>query len=99
MHRQSGKVQLLFWLFVVSVILYLSILWTAVSTFLFGSVGVELPEGKIAMLYIFYAFLVLTTLAGTTLAIMINNRRYTNRFGAMVILIFVTFLAGKSVFG
>ncbi|WP_456452591.1 hypothetical protein [Hydrogenimonas sp.] len=99
MLKQSGKVQFLFWLFAVSVILYASILWTAVTTFLVGEPLMELPEEKVAMLYIFYALLVLATLAGTTVAIMINNKRYTNRFGALVVLIFITFLAGKSIFG
>jgi hypothetical protein len=99
MIKQSGKVQFLFWVFTFSVILYLSILWIAVSTFLTGEPMSELPEERIAELYIFYALLVLCTLAGTTVAIMIGNKRYTNRFGVMVILIFITFLAGKSLFG
>ncbi len=100
MLKQSGKVQFLFWLFSISVMLYLWILWIAVQTFVLGDASrSELPEQQVALLFILYGILVLSTLAGTTIAIFINNKRYTNRFGAMVILIFITFLAGKGFFG
>jgi hypothetical protein len=39
------------------------------------------------------------TLAGTVISIFINNKRYTNRFGALFLIIFISFLAGKSIFG
>ncbi len=99
MAGSSGKVQVLFGLFVVSLILYVSIIWTVVSTFLLGEKSEGLPEAQVASLYVMYAFLVLSTLAETVIAGMINNKRYTNRFGMMVVLIFITFLAGKSLFG
>ena len=98
--KQSGKVQFLFWLFSISVILYITIIWIAGQTFLLGdATRTEIPEDQVAALFILYAVLVLATLAGTTVAIFIGNKRYTNRFGAMVILIFITFLAGKGIFG
>ncbi|WP_353661522.1 hypothetical protein [Hydrogenimonas sp. SS33] len=98
--KQSGKVQILFWLFTLSVILYLTIIWIALQTFVLGdATRIELPEDRVAALFIMYGVLVLTTLAGTTISIFIGNKRYTNRFGAMVILIFITFLAGKGIFG
>ncbi|WP_236579116.1 hypothetical protein [Hydrogenimonas urashimensis] len=98
--KQSGKVQFLFWLFSLSVMLYLWIIWVAVQTFVLGdATRSEFPEDRVALLFILYGILVLSTLAGTTVAIFINNKRYINRFGVMVILIFITFLAGKGFFG
>ena len=87
--RQSGKVQFLFWLFLLSIFLYAWILWIALQTFVLGeATRSEFPEDQVALLFILYALLVLDTLAGITVAIFINNKRYTNRFGAMVLLIF-----------
>ena len=59
----------------------------------------ELPQEQIALIFILYGILILFVLAGTVISIFINNRRYMNRFGVMTLLIFVSFLAGKSVFG
>ncbi|WP_457596378.1 hypothetical protein [Hydrogenimonas sp.] len=100
MIKPSGKVQFLFWLFSISVMLYIWILWIAVQTFVLGeATRTELPEEQVATLFILYGLLVLCTLAGTTVSIFISNKRYINRFGAMIILIFITFLAGKGFFG
>ncbi len=98
--KQSGKVQFLFWLFSFSILLYVWIIWITVQTFVLPEAPVqELPEDKIALLFILYGLLVLGTLAGTTVAIFIGNKRYTNRFGALFLIIFLSFLAGKSIFG
>ena len=98
--RQSGKVQFLFWLFLVSIFLYAWILWIVVQSFVLGDANrYEFPEEKVALLFVLYGLLVLDTLAGITVAIFINNKRYTARFGAMVVIIFLTFLVGKGFFG
>jgi len=59
----------------------------------------EVPQERIAALFLLYGLLVLTTVAGTVLAIFIGNKRYTNRFGVMTVLILATFLAAKGFFG
>jgi uncharacterized metal-binding protein len=100
MIRHSGKVQFLFWLFSFAVMLYLWIVWIVAQTFLFADGPLEeLPQEKVALIFILYGLLALSTLAGTVVAIFIGNKRYTNRFGAMFLVIFITFLAGKSLFG
>ena len=38
-------------------------------------------------------------MAGTVVSIMIGNRPYIRRFGAMVILVFATIVASKGIFG
>jgi hypothetical protein len=97
--KQSGKVQTLFWLFSFSIMLYVWIVWTAIQTFLLSEPQTELPEDKVALIFILYGLLALFTLAGTVISIFINNKRYTNRFGALFLIIFISFLAGKSIFG
>ncbi len=97
--KQSGKVQMLFWLFSFSVMLFLWIVWTAVQTFVLNGPTLELPQEPIALIFILYGILILFVLAGTVVSIFINNRRYANRFGVLTLLIFLSFLAGKSVFG
>ncbi len=97
--KQSGKVQTLFWLFSFSVMLFLWILWTVVQTFLLERPGIELPQERIALIFILYGLLILAVLAGTVISVFIDNRRYSRRFGAMTLFIFLSFLAGKSIFG
>jgi len=100
MIKHSGKVQFLFWLFSFAVMLYIWIVWTALQTFVLVEGPLEeLPQEKIALIFILYGLLALSTLAGTVISIFIGNKRYTNRFGAMFLIIFITFLAGKSIFG
>ena len=69
------------------------------QTFILASPQMELPADRIALIYILYGMLVIFVLAGTVISIFINNKRYTNRFGALFILIFLSFLVGKSIFG
>jgi type VI protein secretion system component VasK len=100
MIKRSGKVQFLFWLFVLAWILYAWIVWLVGQTFLFSDAPVlELPAERVAAIFILYGLLALCTLAGTVVSIFIANKRYTNRFGALFLIIFITFLAGKSLFG
>ncbi len=97
--KQSGKVQMLFWLLFFSVMIFIWIVWIAAQTFVFDAPKMELPEEQIALIFILYAILILLVLAGTVISVFINNKRYINRFGVLTLLIFVTFLAGKSLFG
>ncbi|WP_292657336.1 hypothetical protein [Nitratifractor sp.] len=100
MIRRSGKMQFLFWAFFFSVLLYLWILWIGVRTFLLHKGPMmELPQQEVTLLFILYGFLIVTTMAGTVVSIMIGNRPYIRRFGAMVILVFATIIAAKGIFG
>ncbi|BDY13151.1 hypothetical protein HCR_14630 [Hydrogenimonas cancrithermarum] len=79
--------------------LFVWILWTVVQTFILTEPQMELPQERVALIFILYGILVLFVLAGTVVSIFINNKRYTNRFGALFLVIFISFLAGKSIFG
>jgi len=97
--RHSGKVQTLFWLFSFSIMIFIWIIWIVVQTFILSTPQTELPEDRITLIFILYGMLVLFVLAGTVVSIFINNKRYTNRFGALFLIIFISFLLGKSIFG
>ncbi len=97
--RQSGKVKVLFWLFLFSLTLFLWIVWIAMQTFLFDGPKRDLTDEYIVLLFVLYIIMVLFVLAGTIVSIFINNRRYMNRFGIMTLVIFLSFLIGKSIFG
>ncbi len=100
MIRRSGKVQFLFWDFFFSVLLYCWIIWIGVNTFLFNKEPIMvLPQQQIKLLFILYGLLIFTTMAGVIVSIMISNRLYIRRFGAMVILLFATIVTAKGVFG
>ncbi len=100
MIRRSGKMQFLFWAFFFSVLLYLWILWIGVRTFLLHEGPMmALPQQEVTLLFILYGFLIVTTMAGVVVSIMIGNRPYIRRFGAMVILLFATIVAAKGIFG
>ncbi len=90
---------MLFWLFTFSFIIFVWIVWIALQTFVLSEPTLELPQEPIALIFILYGILILFVLAGTVVSIFINNRRYANRFGFLTLLIFISFLAGKSLFG
>jgi len=79
--------------------IFIWIIWIVVQTFILSSPQMELPEDRITLIFILYGLLVLFVLAGTVISIFINNKRYTNRFGALFLIIFISFLIGKSIFG
>jgi len=79
--------------------IFIWIIWIVVQTFILSTPQMEFPEDRIALIFILYGVLVLFVLAGTVISIFINNKRYTNRFGALFLVIFISFLVGKSIFG
>ncbi|WP_457605526.1 hypothetical protein [Nitratifractor sp.] len=100
MIRRSGKIQFLFWAAFFSILLYLWVLALGLQTFVLpDEKPMELPQQEVALMFILYGFLVVTTLAGTVVSVMIANRYYTRFFGAMVIIVFATIVAAKGLFG
>jgi len=79
--------------------IFIWIIWIVVQTFILSASQMEVPEDRVALIFILYGMLVLFVLAGTVISIFINNKRYTNRFGALFLIIFISFLIGKSIFG
>ena len=98
--RRSGKIQLLFHIFIFAVFLYLWIVMIALQTFILPeNPPIEFPKERVGMIFILYGILSVSALAGTVLSIFIGNRRYTRLFGALVIIIFATIVAAKSISG
>jgi hypothetical protein len=97
---RSGKIQFLFWASFFSVLLYLWIVAIGLQTFVLpDEKPMELPQNIVILMFILYGFLIITTLVGTVVSIMINNKFYTRLFGGMVILVFGTIMATKGIFG
>ena len=98
--RRSGKIEFLFWTFFLSVMLYIWVVAVGLQTFVLpDEPPVELPEKRVALMFVLYGFLIAATVIGSVVSIMIGNRRYSNMFGAMVIIVFGTVIAAKSIFG
>jgi len=100
MMYRSGKVQFLFWAFFFSVMIYLWIVVVGVQTFVLPEhPPMELPTQVVALLFVLFGCLIVTTLSGNVVAIMIGNKHYIRLFGAMTIVVFGTMIAIKGYFG
>ena len=96
---RSGKIQFLFWAAFFSVILYLWIVAVGVQTFVFpDEKSLEIPYDVILLMFVLYGLLIITTVAGTFVAILIDNRFYRNFFGAVMIIGLATLMGMKSLF-
>ncbi|KYJ87024.1 hypothetical protein [Sulfurovum riftiae] len=97
---RSGKIQFLFWTAFFSVMIYLWIVAIGVQTFVLpDEKPMELPQNAVVLMFILYGLLIISVLAGTIVAAMIDNKFYRNFFGTLLIIAFVTVLAAKSMFG
>jgi len=97
---RSGKIQFLFWMAFSAVVLYLWIVTVGLQTFVLpDEKPMYLPQDTVLLMFVLYGLLTLSVVAGTTIAIMINNAFYRKFFGAFVIVALVTLLATKSMFG
>lgn len=97
---RSGKIQFLFWTAFFSVMLYLWIIGVGLQTFVLpDEKPLELPQDAIILLFLLYGLLIISVLAGTIVAVMINNKFYRNFFGTILIVSFATVLAAKGMFG
>jgi len=97
---RSGKIQFLFWTAFFSVFLYIWIVAVGVQTFVIpDEKPMELPENAIILMFILYGMLIISVLAGTIVAAMIDNKFYRNFFGTFIIIAFATLLVAKSIFG
>jgi len=97
---RSGKIQFLFWDFFFSIMLFLWIVAVGVQTFILpDETSLEIPENVIVLLFLLYGFLAISTLLGISVAIMINNKRYTRLFTLLIMLVFATIMVSKGIFG
>ncbi len=90
MHIRSPKVQFLFWLAFFSVMFFLLFLAVGVQYFLLNH---NPPQSAIYLEFILFGFLILLNLAGTFIAIMIDNKFYYRFFG-----VFTIFMLGVLLF-
>ena len=97
---RSGKIQFLFWVSFFSALIYLWIVAIGLQTFVLpDEKPMEMPQEAVRLLFVLYGLLIITTLAGSIVSVMINNKFYTRFFAVMVMLVFWTIVASKGIFG
>jgi len=97
---RSGKVQFLFWTAFFAVVLYLWIVAVGLQTFVLpDEKPMHLPQDVVLLMFVLYGLLAVTVVAGTIIAIMINNTFYRKFFGIFVMVALATLLSAKSMFG
>jgi hypothetical protein len=100
MHIRSGKIQFLFWTAFFAIILYLWLVAIGLQTFVLpDEKPMHLPQDVVLLMFVLYGLLSLTVVAGTIIAIMVNNAFYRKFFGIFVIVALATLLSAKSMFG
>ncbi|MCF6207520.1 MAG: hypothetical protein L3J47_11645, partial [Sulfurovum sp.] len=97
---RSGKIQFLFWTAFFSVMVYLWIAWVGLQTFVLpDEKPMELPHDEIVLMFILYGLLSVMLMAGTVVAVMINNRYFRNFFGFIIFVAFGSLLVARSMLG
>ena len=97
---RSAKIQFLFWTAFFSVLLYLWIVTVGLQTFVLpDEKPMHLPQDTVLLMFVLYGLLALAVVAGTIIAIMINNVFYRKFFGVLVMVALATLLSAKSMFG
>ena len=97
---RSGKVQFLFWTAFFAMVLYLWLVTVGLQTFVLpDEKPMHLPQDVVLLMFVLYGLLAVTVVAGTIIAIMINNTFYRKFFGVFVIVALATLLSAKSMFG
>jgi len=97
---RSGKVQFLFWTAFFAVVLYLWLVTVGLQTFVLpDEKPMHLPQDVVLLMFVLYGLLAVAVVAGTIMAIMINNTFYRKFFGVFVMVALATLLSAKSMFG
>ena len=97
---RSGKVQFLFWTAFFAVVLYLWLVTVGLQTFILpDEKPMHLPQDVVLLMFVLYGLLAVAVVAGTIMAIMINNTFYRKFFGVFVMVALATLLSAKSMFG
>jgi len=97
---RSGKMQFLFWAAFFSVMLYLWIIAVGLQTFVLpDEKPLEMPYDVVRLMFVLYGLLAVTAVAGTFVAILIDNRYYRNFFGGVMMVGLASLIGAKSLFG
>jgi len=97
---RSGKIQFLFWMAFLAVVLYLWLVAVGLQTFVLpDEKPMHLPQDIVVLLFVLFGLLAVCIVAGTLVAIMVNNTFYRKFFGVFVILALATVLVTKGMFG
>lgn len=97
---RSGKIQFLFWTAFFAVVLYLWLVAVGLQTFVLpDEKPMHLPQDVVLLLFVLFGLLAVCVVAGTLVAIMIDNAFYRKFFGAFVMLALATVLVTKGMFG
>jgi len=97
---RSGKIQFLFWTAFFSVILYLWIITVGLQTFVLPDEKLmSIPQDVVLLMFILYGMLGVLLVAGTIVSTMIDSQYYRKFFGIFMMLVLLTLLGAKSIFG
>jgi len=97
---RSGKIQFLFWTAFFSVMLYLWIITVGLQTFVLPNEKLmSIPQDVVLLMFILYGMLGLLLVAGTIVSTMIDSQYYRKFFGIFMMLVLLTLLGAKSIFG
>jgi len=98
--KRSPKIIFLFWNFVICIILYLWIITLGLQTFILPDQKPQtVPQEIVGLMFALYGILIFLTLAGLIVSTMIGNNRYSKNFGGFVMIIFLTIIIAKGIFG
>lgn len=90
---------ILFTLFLVDLFLVLWGLMVSVQTFFIDADILKFPEENIRLLLILFVIFAITSMAGLVLSILYNKKYYIRLFPTLQVIVFITMLFAKSVFG
>ena len=90
---------ILFLLFIFDLFLVLWGLMVAVQTFFIDADILRFPEENVRLLLFLFIIFAITSMAGLVLSIMYDKKYYIKLFPTLQIIVFVTMLFAKGIFG
>jgi hypothetical protein len=98
--KRSPKIVFLFWNFVICIILYLWIITIGIQTFILPEQKpLNMPQEIVGLMFALYGILIFLTVAGLIVSTMIGNSGYSKKFSGFVMIIFLTIITAKAIFG
>jgi len=90
---------ILFTLFLGDLFLVLWGLMVSVQTFFIDADILKFPEENIRLLLFLFVLFAITSMAGLVLSILYNKKYYIRLFPALQVIVFITMLFAKGIFG
>ena len=97
---RSGKIQLLFWTALFSVLLFIWLVTVGLQTFVLpDEKPMEIPQNIVLLMAVLFGLWAVAVLVGTIVSTMINNKYYIRFFSIFMIVGLVTLVMSRSIFG